>query len=60
MATLRTGLAELFMHHGCAHVQIGKFYRYKDGRDPATFAFLKSIKSALDPRDLMNPGSLGL
>jgi FAD/FMN-containing dehydrogenase len=60
MANLRAGLAELFMHQGCVHAQIGKFYRYKDGRDPATFALLQSIKSALDPRNLMNPGSLGL
>ncbi len=60
MTALRLGLAELFMQKGCVHVQIGKFYRYKDGREPATFALLQSIKTALDPRGLVNPGSLGL
>ena len=60
MKALRAGLVEMFMHKGCVHVQIGKFYRYKDGRDPATWALLLSIKSALDPRGLVNPGSLGL
>ena len=54
MSTLRLGLAELFMHKGCAHVQIGKFYRYKDSRDPATWALLQSIKGTLDPKGLVN------
>jgi FAD/FMN-containing dehydrogenase len=60
MRMLRLGLSELFMRMGCVHVQIGKFYRYKESRDPATWALLQFLKSALDPRGLMNPGSLGL
>jgi FAD/FMN-containing dehydrogenase len=60
MRKLRLGLAEMFMQRGCAHVQIGKFYRYKDSRDPATWALLQSLKCTLDPRGLVNPGSLGL
>jgi FAD/FMN-containing dehydrogenase len=60
MKQLRAGMADLFMRKGCVHVQIGKFYRYKEGRDPATWALLQSIKSVLDPRGLVNPGSLGL
>ena len=60
MTQLRAGMADLFMRKGCVHVQIGKFYPYKESRDPATWALLQSIKSALDPRGLVNPGSLGL
>ena len=60
MKALRSGMSELFMRKGCVHVQIGKFYRYKESRDPGTWALLQSIKAALDPRGLVNPGSLGL
>ena len=60
MQALRAGMVDLFMQHGCVHVQIGKYYRYKESREPATWAMLQSIKSALDPRGLVNPGSLGL
>jgi FAD/FMN-containing dehydrogenase len=60
MVALRSGMTELFMQAGAAHVQIGKYYRYRESREPATWALLKSIKGALDPRNLMNPGSLGL
>jgi FAD/FMN-containing dehydrogenase len=60
MRDIRGGLTDLFMRHGCAHFQIGKLYRYKEGREPATYALLDAIKSVVDPKRLMNPGSLGL
>jgi FAD/FMN-containing dehydrogenase len=60
MRDIRSGLTDLFMRNGCAHFQIGKLYRYKEGREPATFALLDAIKSVVDPKRLMNPGSLGL
>jgi FAD/FMN-containing dehydrogenase len=60
MRTVRDGLNDLFAGLGCAHVQIGKSYRYKDGLEPATYGLLQSIKAAVDPLNLVNPGSLGL
>jgi FAD/FMN-containing dehydrogenase len=60
MHRIRRGLNELFASLGCAHVQIGKSYRYRETREPATYALLQSIKDAVDPHHLVNPGSLGL
>ena len=57
---LRAGLRDLFRREGAVHLQIGKFYGYRDGLAPATFAVLEGIKRSLDPRRLMNPGALGL
>jgi FAD/FMN-containing dehydrogenase len=50
----------MFMRNGCAHLQIGKTYPYRDGRAPETWALLEGLKKQLDPRGLVNPGSLGL
>jgi FAD/FMN-containing dehydrogenase len=60
MHSIRMGLLDLFMHHGCTHFQIGKIYPYKQGREDSTFALLAGIKKVVDPKGLMNPGALGL
>jgi D-lactate dehydrogenase (cytochrome) len=52
-------LARLFMEHGAVNQQIGKFYPYRDALAPDTWAVLEGIKRGVDPRGLMNPGSLG-
>ena len=57
---IRGDLIEMFMRHGCAHLQIGKAYPYRAGREAATWRLIESLKTDLDPRGLMNPGSLGL
>ena len=57
---VRAKLAELFLARGAAHLQIGKTYRYREGIGPAAFALLESVKRAVDPQGLMNPGALGL
>ncbi len=56
----RKELTAIMTAHGCGHVQIGKHYPYRETRAPATYALLAAIKRALDPRQLVNPGSLGL
>ena len=53
-------LVDLFHDHGAVHLQIGRTYRYRDSLDPAADALLVDIKKSVDPRGLMNPGSLGL
>jgi FAD/FMN-containing dehydrogenase len=60
MAKLRDDLTRFWMAHGCAHLQIGKTYRYLESRQPPVRSLVEKIKDALDPRGLMNPGALGL
>jgi hypothetical protein len=45
---------------GGIHLQVGKWYPFRDSLEPATFETLGAIKGALDPHRLVNPGSLGL
>jgi FAD/FMN-containing dehydrogenase len=60
MHSIRIGLLDIFMRHGCTHFQVGKIYPYKQGREENTYALLEGIKKLVDPKGLMNPGSLGL
>ena len=57
---LKKAIVDIFFDHGAAHFQIGRTYRYRDSLDPRADALLRAIKQELDPRGLMNPGSLGL
>lgn len=57
---LKRNIADTMRSHGAAHFQIGKFYTYREGRDPAALALLAAIKRHLDPQGLINPGVLGL
>jgi len=59
VAKIRSDLAQVFMKLGAAHFQIGRFYPYKESRDPTTFELLQHIKGTVDPDNLMNPGALG-
>jgi FAD/FMN-containing dehydrogenase len=60
IAKIRNDLADLFAELGGTHLQIGKMYRYKESRDPATWKVIEGIKKLLDPDGVVNPGSLGL
>jgi D-lactate dehydrogenase (cytochrome) len=57
---LRIELCAIMDRFGAAHGQIGRFYHLPDAIDPGSAALLTRLKSALDPRNLMNPGVLGL
>lgn len=57
---MKMALAELFLEHGAAHMQIGRTYKYRESLDPAADELLQTLKKTLDPKNLMNPGSLGL
>ncbi len=58
--SLRGEMQALFREAGGAHFQIGKSYPFKAAMRPEPWALLTAIKNAVDPRRLMNPGSLGL
>ena len=60
MKHLRAELATFWMEHGCAHLQIGKTYRYLDSRQPPARGLIEQIKKLVDPDGLVNPGALGL
>ncbi len=55
---LKRQIADVMRAHGAANLQLGKFYDYRAGRDPAALALLDAVKAQLDPRGLMNPGVL--
>lgn len=55
---LKRRIADVVRAQGAANLQLGKFYDYRAGRDPAALALLDAIKAQLDPNGLMNPGVL--
>jgi FAD/FMN-containing dehydrogenase len=55
---LKRKIADTMRAQGAVNFQIGKFYSYREGRDPAALALLDAIKAQLDPKGLMNPGVL--
>lgn len=57
---LKQAIVDLFFEHGATHFQIGRTYRYRDSLQPEADALLRAVKRQVDPRGLMNPGSLGL
>ena len=57
---LREALVEALAAHGATHYQIGTYYPYLERIDPGQRAIIESIKKALDPKNLMSPGALGL
>lgn len=58
---LREELRQLFFELGACHLQIGKYYPFKEAcNNPATWELLEGVKRVVDPNGLMNPGSLGL
>jgi len=57
---LRADLAAFWLEHGCAHLQIGKTYRYLESRQAPVRSFLEGLKALVDPEGRVNPGALGL
>ena len=55
---LKQKIADTMRAAGAINFQIGKFYSYREGRNPAALAMLDAIKAQLDPKGLMNPGVL--
>ncbi|MBN8280455.1 MAG: hypothetical protein J0M16_07595, partial [Gammaproteobacteria bacterium] len=60
VAGMLRDLAGVFRDHGAVHQQLGRFYPYRESLEPGTRALLDGLKKVVDPRGLMNPGSLGL
>lgn len=59
IAALRADLVEAFAQGG-VHMQIGKAYPFAPTLDANARQVLEDIKTAVDPNNRVNPGSLGL
>jgi FAD/FMN-containing dehydrogenase len=57
---LRSAVVDLFADLGAVHVQVARTYKLKESHDPGAWRILQALKKAVDPNNLMNPGSLGL
>ena len=57
---LRRDLIGLWDAFGATHLQMGRLYPYTSGLSSAARAMAETLKRALDPRGLMNPGVLQL
>ncbi len=60
VTTIRNEFAELFKQRGGVHMQLGKFYKYKDGIGDQSLDLITMIKQCVDPHNQVNPGALGL
>ncbi|WP_417613635.1 FAD-binding oxidoreductase [Parasphingorhabdus sp.] len=57
---LRDELRDLFDSLGGLHLQIGKYYQFEEMmNNPGLARIIKGMKSVVDPKHAMNPGSLG-
>lgn len=57
---LRGEIIRIFRDLDATHLQIARAYPLKEASDPRAWAILQAVKRAVDPKGLMNPGSLGL
>ena len=57
---LRGGVIDIFRGLDAAHLQIARAYPLRQASHPAAWELLLAVKRAVDPSNLMNPGSLGL
>ncbi len=58
VARLKREASDLLRAHGAAHFQIGRWYRWREGRDPLALALYDAIKREIDPGGVLNPGVL--
>lgn len=57
---LRKAIVGIFRELEATHLQVARTYPLEAASDPRAWEILRAVKHATDPRNLMNPGSLGL
>lgn len=58
--TLKAEVIAIFQSLGAIHLQIARTYPLRARHDPAGWEILTALKRQVDPKGLMNPGTLGL
>ncbi len=57
---MRNDLRDFMFKLGALHVQLAKFYPYKDALEPESWRLVNELKDVLDPEHRFNPGNLGI
>lgn len=57
---LRAAIIGIFRDLEATHLQVARTYPLEAASDPRAWQMLQAVKRSVDPRNLMNPGSLGL
>ncbi|NVK56253.1 MAG: FAD-binding oxidoreductase [Alteromonadaceae bacterium] len=57
---LRRELIDIFTRFGTVHMQLGKSYPYDEQIKPEAWTLVEALKQHVDPKGLLNPGTLGL
>jgi FAD/FMN-containing dehydrogenase len=57
---LREKVIAIFHEMGAIHLQIARSYPLKESHDTGAWGMLEALKTQVDPKGLMNPGSLAL
>lgn len=60
VAKLRAETQDLYISMGGVNWQVARDYPFRDVLKPTTLNLLEGLKQHVDPKGLMNPGSLGL
>jgi FAD/FMN-containing dehydrogenase len=60
VAEARAAVIAVFTGFGATHFQNGRAYPFAQTRTPQALALLRTLKAALDPQGVLNPGVLGL
>jgi FAD/FMN-containing dehydrogenase len=58
VSSLKRQMSDTLRNFGATHFQLGKYYRYREGRNPLQLAMLDALKRELDPGQRLNPGAL--
>ena len=58
--SLRQQVIDIFASMDAVHLQIARSYPLKSSHSQTGWDILTALKRQVDPRGLMNPGSLGL
>lgn len=60
VSALRAAVIDTFQRLGAVHLQIARAYPLEPRHSPEGWKMLAALKRQVDPKGLMNPGSLGL